>query len=103
VDAFLTVGGLAPGTYDDWRRAWEPEEWPEGFTRASILRNRDDPDKVIAFGFYEGDSDAFRADPHAQELQRTRVERMTPFVESTGADGVYEVVEEVTPTRHLAG
>ena len=103
MDAFLTVRRLKPGSYGDWRKAWEPEEWPEGFTKAYILRNRDDPDEVIAFGFYEGDSGEFRADPRAQELQRTRLERMTPHVESTGADGVYEIVEEIEPPRYFLG
>jgi hypothetical protein len=32
-----------------------------------------------------------------QEMQRTRFERMAPYVESTGADGTYEVIEEVRP------
>jgi hypothetical protein len=95
VDAFLTVRRLKSGSYSDWRKAWEPDEWPEGFTRAYILRNRDDPDEVIAFGFYEGDVDVVRGSPD----QRERIERMAPYVESTGADGVYEVIEEVTPPR----
>jgi DNA ligase D-like protein (predicted 3'-phosphoesterase) len=50
--AFLTVRRLKSGSYEDWRKAWEPEEWPEGSERAYILRNVDDPDEVIAFGFY---------------------------------------------------
>jgi hypothetical protein len=30
VHAFLTVRKLKSGSYDDWRRAWEPDEWPQG-------------------------------------------------------------------------
>jgi hypothetical protein len=96
--AFLTVRKLRPGTYDDWRKAWEPDEWPQGSQRAYILRNRNDADEVIAFGFFEGDVEQAQQDPRLQEMQRTRFERMAPYVESTGADGVYEVVEEVTPS-----
>jgi hypothetical protein len=33
----LTGRTLKPGSYDDWRAAWEPAEWPEGVT-AYILR-----------------------------------------------------------------
>lgn len=95
--AFLTVRKLVPGSYDDWRKAWEPDEWPEGSIRAYILRNMDDPDEVIAFGFFEGDVPALRADPRLQEMQRKRFERMAPYVVSTGADGVYGVVEELSP------
>jgi hypothetical protein len=96
--ALLTVRKLKPGTYDDWREAWEPEEWPAGAQRAYILRNLDDPDEIIAFGFYEGDVKEMRNEPRMQEMQRSRFERMAPYVESTGADGVYEVIEEVEPT-----
>ena len=95
--AFLTVRKLKPGTYDDWRKAWEPDEWPEGSTRAYILRNVDDPDEVIAFGFFDSDLAAVRSDPEMQDEQKRRFDAMAPFVESTGADGFYEVVEEVTP------
>jgi hypothetical protein len=96
--AFLTVRKLKPGSYDDWRKAWEPEEWPEGARKAYILRNVDDPDEVIAFGFYEEDLSQLRRDPKMSEQQKARFERMAPHVASTGADGVYEVVEEVTPS-----
>lgn len=95
--ALLTVRRLKPGTYADWRRAWQPDEWPAGARRAYILRNVDDRDEVIAFGFFEGGLDALRGDPRQREQQRARFERMAPYVEATGADGVYEVVEEVTP------
>jgi hypothetical protein len=95
--AALTVRKLKSGSYDEWRKAWEPDEWPEGAQKAYILRNLDDPDEIIAFGFFEGDLDAIRNDERMREQQRTRFERMAPHVESTGADGIYEVVEEVAP------
>ena len=98
MQAFLTVRKLKAGSYDDWRKAWEPDEWPEGSTRAYILRNVEDPDEVIAFGFYDLDLAQERREPRLQEQQRARFERMAPYVESTGADAVYEVVEEVVPS-----
>jgi hypothetical protein len=96
--ALLTVRRLKPGSYDDWREAWQPDVWPEGSQKAYILRNLDDPDEIIAFGFYEGDLNKMRDEPRLQEMQRSRFERMAPYVESTGADGVYDVVEEVEPS-----
>jgi hypothetical protein len=95
--AALTVRKLKAGSYDEWRKAWEPDEWPEGAQKAYILRNLENPDEVIAFGFFEGDIDAIRGDERMREQHRTRFERMAPHVESTGADGIYEVVEEVEP------
>lgn len=97
--AALTVRKLKPGTYDDWRKAWEPEEWPDFVTKAYVLRNINDPDEVIAFGFTERSPDEFGSDPAMQGDQNARSERMAPYVESTGADGFYEVVDIVEPAR----
>jgi hypothetical protein len=96
--AALTVRKLKPGTYDDWRKAWEPDEWPEGVQKAYILRNVNDPDEIIAFGFYDADLVQQRSEPEQQESERKRSERMAQYVDSTGADGLYEVIEEVQPS-----
>jgi hypothetical protein len=96
--AALTVRRLKPGSYDDWRQAWLPDEWPKGSKKAYILRNVQDPDEVIAFGFFESDLTALREDPSMRDQQKARFDRMAPHVESTGADGIYEVVEEVSPS-----
>ena len=90
----LTVRKLKPGSYDDWRRAWEgdPENWPEG-VHAYILRNVNDPDEIIAFGMTERPIEQVREE--IREEQRARVEAMAPYVESIGADGLYEVIDEV--------
>jgi hypothetical protein len=95
----LTVRKLKPGTYDDWRKAWlmGDEEWPEGAQKAYILRNLSNPDEIVAFGFFDGDLDALRNDAEFREVQRKRVEAMAPYVESVGADDIYEVLEEVSP------
>ena len=95
--AALTVRKLKSGSYDEWRRAWQPVEWPEGAKMAYILRNVSDPDEVIAFGFFEADLSGLREDEDFRQQQQTRFDRMAAYVESTGADGVYEVVEVVEP------
>jgi hypothetical protein len=93
--AALTVRRLKPGSYDEWRKAWDPSHAPEGGRKAYILRKLGDEDEVIAFGFFDGDLQALRADPAFQDEQKERFDAMAPFVESTGADGLYEVVDEV--------
>jgi hypothetical protein len=95
----LTVRKLKRGSYDDWREAWTigSEERPEGFTNAYILRNLNDPDEIVAFGFFEGDLEALRGDPRFREIQQQRMEAMAPYVESVGADDIYEVIDEVSP------
>lgn len=43
------------------------------------------------------DLETLRDDPDLRERQRVRFERMAPHVESTDTDGIYEVIDEVTP------
>lgn len=92
----LTVRKLKPGSYDEWRKAWWPdegtEEMPEG-GQIFIVRNMKDPDEVIAFGIFEGNLEEMKMDP---ETDKKRQEAMAPHVESVGADGMYEVVEHIT-------
>jgi hypothetical protein len=91
----LTVRKLKPGSYDEWRKAWDPgsEEMPEGI-EVYILRNLKDPDEIIAFGLIEGDIDEIKASFDEDE-ERKRSEAMAPHIESVGADGMYEVIERI--------
>ncbi len=93
----LTVRKLKQDGYEDWRSAWQPERYPEQLKGGYILRNVNDPDEVIAFGFFEGDVSALRDDPDFASEQQQRLDAMAPFIESIGADGIYEVVEEFKP------
>ena len=76
----LTVRKLKPGSYDDWRKAWEPDEMPTEIGKGYILRNVNDPDEIIAFGMFEGDLSAIMADPAMRETETARQARMAPFV-----------------------
>ena len=93
--AALTVRKLKPGTYDEWRKAWQgdDEDMPEG-AEIYILRNQKDPDEIIAFGIVEASLEDMMAtmDPAVEEK---RQEAMAPYVESVGADGMYEVIEQI--------
>lgn len=91
----LTVRKLKPGTYDDWRKAWEgdEEEMPEG-VEVYVLRNLKDPDEIIAFGMFEGDIEEMKSSFDV-EAEQKRHEAMAPYVESVGADGMYEVIERI--------
>ena len=93
----LTVRKLKPGSYEQFRQAWEPADWPEQWERAYHIRNVNDENEVISFGFFNGTLDELRQlrDETGGEDERQR--RMGGLVESTGADGIYEVIEEVRP------
>lgn len=94
----LTVRKLKPGTFDQFREAFMggmEEDPPEGFVRFNMLRNTEDPDEVISFGFFEGTVEQLR-EIAAKEGYDEQLERIAPLVESVGADGLYEIVEDRT-------
>jgi len=90
----LTVRKLKPGTYDDWRKAWgSDEDIPEG-AEAYIVRNLNDPNEIVAFGLIEGNMDEIK-EMMDEDQERARQEAMAPYIESTGANGIYEVIERI--------
>jgi len=91
----LTVRKLKPGTYDEWRKAWwsGDDTMPEG-AEAYIARNLKDPDEVVAFGLIDGDLDTIKGSMD-EDAEKARQEAMAPFIESVGADAIYEVVERI--------
>jgi hypothetical protein len=94
----LSVRKLKPGSYDAFRAAWEPDEFPPPLQRAYHVRDVNDPDVVISFGFLEadpGDIPAFREGMAEAEQQRQAA--MAEHVDELIIDGLYEVVEEVVP------
>jgi heme-degrading monooxygenase HmoA len=93
----LTVRTLKPGTFDEFREAFMrdlgPDDPPPGWVRFNMIRNAQSPDEVVCFGFFDGTLDDLRresSDPSRQGQQAA----IAPFVESTGADGLFEVVED---------
>ena len=91
----LTARKLKPGAYDEWRQAWEMGETPEGVT-AYICRNVRDPDEILAIGFLEATQEEVDQYQPNEESEKARKDAMAPHIESTGTDGFYEVIEEVT-------
>jgi heme-degrading monooxygenase HmoA len=93
----LTVRKLKPGSMEDFKRTFIPDddmEAPAGWKRFYAVRNVDDENEVITFGFFDGTLEELRAGQQDNgEYERRRAEA-DQFVESVGADGVFEVVEE---------
>ncbi len=94
----LTVRTLKPGTFDQFREAFmeNADEMPEGFVRFNMLRNAESPDEVITFGFFDGSVEQLR-EVASREGYEDQLSGIAPFVESVGADGLYEIVEERIP------
>jgi hypothetical protein len=93
----LTVRTLKPGTFDQFRAAFmqgiDPDEAPPGMVRFSMVRNAQDPDEVICFGTFDGSIEELRA--LARGGRDEQLAAIAPFIESVGADGIYEVVEDL--------
>jgi hypothetical protein len=92
---FLTARRLKPGSFADFRKVWEPDEWDPHFIRAYHVRNLTDENEVISFGLFDGGPEDYQAMPRDRETGR--VDRMSELVEEILIDGVYEVIDEVAP------
>ncbi len=94
----LTVRKLKPGTFEEFREAFMADESNEGMPSGSqffMIRNSGDPDEVICFGLVDGTVEELRG-TGAYSGYDKQLAAITPFVESVGADGMYEVVEHQT-------
>jgi len=93
----LTVRKLKSGTFEDFRAAFmQPMadgKLPEGFVRFYMLRNSGDPDEAICFGFFNGTAEELRASAGSRGYEEQQ-QAIAPYVESVGADGFFEIVEE---------
>jgi hypothetical protein len=89
----LTVRRLKPGAFEDFRQAWQSVEQPEGWTRSYTVRNIDDEDEVVSFGFFDGSLEQLRQSQREFDYLdwRTKIDQL---VESTGTDAIFEVVIE---------
>jgi heme-degrading monooxygenase HmoA len=93
----LTVRKLKPGTMEQFKEAFIPDDEmqaPPGWKRFYAIRNVDDENEVITFGFFDGTLEELRAGQRDSGEYDKRREATDEFVESVGADGVFEVVEE---------
>lgn len=93
----LTVRKLKPGSMEDFKKAFIPDdemEAPPGWKRFYALRNVNDENEVITFGLFDGTLEELRASQQDSGEYDRRRAAADEFVESVGADGVFEVIEE---------
>ena len=94
----LTVRKLKPGTFDQFREAFmageEDANMPAG-SQFFMVRSKEDPDEVISFGLFDGTVEELRSSGAYSDYEK-QLAAIAPFIESVGADGIYEVVEHET-------
>ena len=98
----LSVRRLKPDSYDAFRDAWEPKPWPKGALRAYHARSTADENVVVSFGLFDGTADELRS-ASGETDEAGRQERIAEHVESTSVDGLFEVLDEVTPGGFFTG
>jgi hypothetical protein len=99
VIAIVSVRRIKPGTYEEFRRVWEPDPWYPGLKRVLISRGDEDADEVMTVGYFDlslEEFDKLRDNPDflAQEEQRLRA--MSEFEVSLRMSEVYVVQEDIT-------
>jgi heme-degrading monooxygenase HmoA len=93
----LTLRKLKPGSFDDFIKAFVPPEGvdaPAGWKQFYALQNAEDENEVITFGLFDGTMEELRAGQSDSDEFDKRREAAEQFVESKGADGIYNVVEQ---------
>jgi heme-degrading monooxygenase HmoA len=98
----LTVRRIKDGSFEDFRSAFmglmEGGDPPEGWVRFNMVRGVDDPNEVVTFGFFDGSIEQLRQESGA-EAREQQLRDIEPYVESTGTDQLFEVVENLEVAR----
>lgn len=92
----LTVRKLKPGAFEDFKQAFMPPEDaepPAGWKRFYALRSVRDENEIITFGFFDGTLEEMMANKADNDYDERRA-AAEQYVESVGADGVFEIVDE---------
>ena len=89
----LTVRQLKPGSTDDFFEAFRPQggSAPKGWKRFHAIRDVNDENRVVTFGFFEGTLDELNSsqDDHGYAERRAAADQ---YVEDVIVNGVFEVL-----------
>jgi len=101
----LTVRRLKPGTFEEFRAGFWPENQPPpgAWTAFHMLRNTAEPDEVVTFGFFDGTAEELTRSQEEQGYN-TLVAGIEPLVDAVLTSGVYEFevsVESTAPREQL--
>jgi heme-degrading monooxygenase HmoA len=74
---WITTRRIKPGTYEEFSRAWRPEEIPEGMLRA-FEYYAEDRNEVVGLSIW--DSPESRENYRLSDVEARRRQAMAPFV-----------------------
>jgi hypothetical protein len=95
----VTVRLIKPGSFEDFRREWEPSPWPPELSRVVISRNEQDPDQVLTASYIDVEAERFdelRDHPALLGAEESRLARIAQYEEALVFKGIFEVVEELS-------
>jgi heme-degrading monooxygenase HmoA len=92
---WITTRRIKPGTYEDFRHAWRPREFPDGLLRASECFSAERSEVV---GISTWESLEARERYRLSEVEAARQQAMAPFVEAESS-GLYFGRELEIPKR----
>jgi hypothetical protein len=84
-------------SFEDFRRAWEPEPGHFGGpVRVTYARRIDDDREIISFSLLDISAEDLHASlERIAEGEKQRHERIAEVIETTVAAGIYEVIADV--------
>jgi heme-degrading monooxygenase HmoA len=82
---WITTRRIKPGTYEEFRTAWRPREFPEGMLRAYECYS-EERSEVVGISTWE--SLEARERYRLSDVESARQQAMAPFVEAESS-GVY--------------
>ena len=82
---WITTRKIKPGSYEDFRRAWRPTDFPEGMLRAYECFS-EEASQVVGISIW--DSHESRERYRLSEVEAERRQAMAPFVEAESS-GMY--------------
>lgn len=91
---WITTRRIVPGSYEEFRRAWRPREFPEGMLRAYECFS-EERNEVVGISIWE--SEDARERYRLSEIEAERRKAMAPFVEAESS-GLYIGRELEIPT-----
>lgn len=93
----LTVRTLKPGMFAQFREAFlagaDMSNPPPGWVRFNMVRNAENPDEVVTFGFFDGTVEQLRASA-AETGYADMLAAIAPYVAGVGREGLFEIVED---------
>jgi hypothetical protein len=94
----VTIRSIKPGSFEAFRKAWEPRPWPPELSRVLVSRNEQDPDQVLTASFLDVPMerfDALRDNSAILGAEEDRLARIAQYEDALVFKGIFEVVEDI--------